>query len=141
MSESSKCRSAPRANLPAMKLEKLTTLLVVDAIEPCLPTWQKLGYEVTVRVPESGELGFVILRGSAGELMLQTKASLREDMRAVAEEKPSHLLYGDVKSLAAAEKALGGAKIIVPRRKTFYGADEVWFELENGVILGLSEQA
>ena len=124
-----------------MKLEKLTTLLVVDAIEPCLPTWKKLGYEVTVRVPESGELGFVILHGNAGELMLQTKASLGEDMSAVAKKKPSHLLYGDVASLDRAEKALAGAKIIVPRRKTFYGANEIWFELENGVILGLSEHA
>ncbi len=124
-----------------MKLEKLTTLLVVDEIEPCLPTWKKLGYEVTVRVPESGQLGFVILQGKPGELMLQTKASLGEDMSAVAQKKPSHLLYGDVASLAAAEKALAGAKVIVPRRKTFYGADESWFELENGVILGLSEHA
>lgn len=124
-----------------MKLEKLTTLLVVDAIEPCLPTWKKLGYEVTVRVPESGKLGFVILQGNAGELMLQTRASLGEDMSSVAQKKPSHLLYGDVKSLTAAEKALAGAKVIVPRRKTFYGADEIWFELENGFILGLAEHA
>jgi len=124
-----------------MKIEKLTTLLVVEAIEPCLETWQTLGYEVSVRVPERGELGFVILNGKAGELMLQTKASLADDINAIARKKPSHLLYGDVSSLARAEKALAGARVLVPRRKTFYGANETWFELENGVILGLAEHA
>jgi hypothetical protein len=122
-----------------MKLKKLTTLLVVDDVEACLGTWQKLGYEVTVRVPETGPAGFAILAGAAGELMLQTKTSLAGDMSAVFERKPSHLLYGDVESLKAAEKALAGARVIVPRRKTFYGATEIWWELEDGVILGLAE--
>src|SRR4051794_19077849 len=120
-----------------MKLKKLTTLLVVENIEAGLETWQKLGYEVTLRVPDKGPLGFVILAGAAGELMLQTQASLTEDLSAVAKKKPSHLLYGDVASLSAAEKALSHARVIVPRRKTFYGAHEIWFELEDGVILGL----
>ena len=124
-----------------MKLKKLTTLLVVDAIEPLLPTWQKLGYEIRVRVPDDGPLAFVILKGAAGELMLQTRAALLEDLPPVAERKPSHVLYGDVASLADAEKALAHARVIVPRRKTFYGANETWFELEGGLILGLAEHA
>jgi hypothetical protein len=122
-----------------MKLKKLTTLLVVDDIDACLTAWQKLGYEVTLRVPEAGAAGFVILAGAAGELMVQTKASLASDMSDVAERKPSHLLYGDVESLEAAETALADARLIVPRRTTFYGATEMWWELENGVILGLAE--
>ncbi|MEO7036460.1 MAG: hypothetical protein ABI548_21125 [Polyangiaceae bacterium] len=126
-----------------MKLTKLTTLLVVDAIEPCLNTWQALGYTITVRVPEEGPLGFTILSGPAGELMLQTRASLAEDMPAVHAKLPSHLLYGDVASLESAAKAVlaGGATVLVARRKTFYGAHEVWFELTNGMILGLAEHA
>jgi hypothetical protein len=121
-----------------MMLQKLRTLLVVEAIEPCLPSWQQLGYEVTVRVPAKGPLGFAILASSAGELMLQTRASLAEDLPAVAAKEPTHLLYGDVSSLAAASNSLAHARVLVPLRKTFYGADEIWFELENGVILGLA---
>jgi hypothetical protein len=71
--------------------------------------------------------------------MLQTRASLADDMPAVAKKKPSHLLYGDVDSLAKATAALSDARVLVPRRKTFYGAEEVWFELEDGKILGLAE--
>lgn len=124
-----------------MTLDKLTTLLVVDVIEPCLETYRALGYEVTVRVPDTGLAGFVILHGKAGELMLQTRASLTEDLPAIAKTNPSHLLYAEVASLAAAEKTLAAHRVVVPRRKTFYGANETWVELENGIILGLAEHA
>jgi hypothetical protein len=123
----------------AMKLDKLTTLLVVDRIEDCLPTWEKLGYSVSVRVPTSGAAGFVILHGAAGELMLQTRASLADDLPAVAARHPSFLLYADVKSLSAARKTLSGATVIVAERETFYGANESWLELEQGTILGLAQ--
>jgi len=122
------------------ELGKLTTLLVVDAIEPCLPTWEALGYTVTVRVPDSGPLGFVILSAKPGELMLQTKASLADDLPAVAALAPRALLYADVPSLALAKRALGGAKLLVAHRETFYGAKEAWLELEGGTIVGLAEQ-
>lgn len=124
-------------------LKKLTTLLVVDEIEACLPTWQALGYSLTVRVPESGTMGFAILKGpssGAAELMLQTRESLREDLPSVASKKPSFLLYADVDSLAQARGALkDDAHVLVEERETFYGATESWLELTGGVILGLSQ--
>jgi len=122
-----------------MTPKKLTTLFVVDRIEPCLPSWEALGYKVTVRVPDAGPLGFVILKSKLGELMLQTKKSLAADLPMVAKKKRSTLLYADVASLTEAKKALPGAEVLVPRRKTFYGATEAWLELEGGVILGLAE--
>ena len=124
-----------------MALSKLTTLLVVERIEPCLPAWEALGYAAVVRVPETGPLGFVILAGPAGELMLQTRENLAADLPVVAERRPSHVLYGDVPSLADAKRALPAAKILVAQRKTPYGATETWLQLEGGVILGLSEHA
>jgi hypothetical protein len=122
-----------------MKLDKLVTLLVVDAIEECLPAWEALGYKVTVRVPESGALGFAILNAASGELMLQTRKSLAEDLPAVAARRPKTLLYADVASLTEAKKALRGAEVLVARRKTFYGATEAWLGLPGNVILGLAE--
>src|SRR3954471_11162334 len=122
-----------------MTPDKLTTLLVVEAIEPCLAAWEALGYTVSVRVPEKGTLGFVILKSKAGELMLQTKRSLAEDLPDVAAPRPTHLLYADVSSLTEAKEALRSATVIVPRRKTFYGATEAWLELDGNVILGLAQ--
>jgi hypothetical protein len=122
-------------------LNKLTTVLIVDSIEAQLPLWEAFDYRVTVRVPESGRAGFVILQGSAGELMLQTHASLAEDLPDVARRKPSQLLYADVDSLTQAKRALPQAEVIVAERTTFYGADESWLSLPDGVILGLSKRS
>jgi hypothetical protein len=120
-------------------LKKLTTILIVDHIEAQLPSWQALGYRVTTRVPEQGPAGFVILNGAAGELMLQTRASLAEDLPQVAALRPSSLLYADVTSLAEARKELSAAKPLVFERKTFYGATESWFELPEAIVLGLAQ--
>jgi hypothetical protein len=152
MSESFNLRSEPRRTRlfttvrrrspeKISMLQKLTTLLVVDAIEAQLPTWQKLGYQVTVRVPEKGAAGFVILVGPIGELMLQTRASLQDDLPDVATRKPDFLLYADVASLAEAKQSLADASVIVAKRQTPYGATEAWLELPGGAILGLSEHA
>jgi hypothetical protein len=122
-----------------MTLQKLVTLLVVDQIEPELKTWDKLGYKVVTRVPEQGAAGFVILSGAAGELMLQTRDSLAEDLPDVAKRKPRFMLYADVPSLAKAKQALPEATVIVADRKTFYGAREAWLALTDGTILGLAE--
>ena len=64
-----------------------------------------------------------------------------EDVPAVASRKPSHVLYADVASLEGSLSELSGARVLVPHRKTFYGANEVWVELEGGVIVGLSAHA
>ncbi|MET0595995.1 MAG: hypothetical protein ABW133_25060 [Polyangiaceae bacterium] len=122
-----------------MNLDKVTTLLVVDRIEPCQKTWEKVGYQVTVRVPETGDAGFVIMKGKSGELMMQTRASLADDLPAIAAKKPSYVLYADVASIDAAKKALAGAKVVIEERKTFYGAKEAWLELEGGTFIGLAE--
>ena len=119
-------------------LKKLTTLLVVEHIADQLGYWEQLGYRVSVRVPETGDPGFAILVAKSGELMLQTRASLRDDLPDVAKRKPSFLLYADVDSLADARRSLETATVIVAQRKTFYGATEAWLELADGVILGLA---
>ena len=121
-----------------MNLDKLTTLLVVDRIETCLPSWEKLGYTAVARVPETGDAAFVMLKGKSGDLMLQTRKSLSEDLPAIAERRPSYLLYADVRALPEAKKAIPEAKVIIAERKTFYGAKESWVEL-GGVFLGLAE--
>jgi hypothetical protein len=124
-----------------MKLQKLTTLLVVDRIDACLPTWEKLGYSVATRVPDQGVADFVILIGPPGELMLQSRSSLTSDLPDVAARRPAYLLYADVASLEAARESLAGATVIVPRRTTSYGATEAWFELAGGTVIGLGEHA
>jgi hypothetical protein len=109
---------------PAMN--KLTANLIVDAIEPCLELWvERLGFAKTVEIPDGDRLGFVILRRDAVELMLQTRASLAKDVPTISDGPYRSVLYIDVPDLAALRVALEGWPLVVPERKTFYGAHEL----------------
>ena len=121
-----------------MHIAKLTTLLVVDDIASQLASWERLGYRLTVRVPDAGPPAFAILAGPPGELMLQTRASVADDLPAVSALAPSYLLYAHVDTLDGADEALAFARCLVRERKTFYGATESWYVLESGTVIGLS---
>ncbi len=119
---------------------KLAPVLVVDAIEPCLPFWtDRLGFTRTVEVPEGDRLGFVILAKDGVEVMYQSRESVRKDIPALANGPAGGAnLYIEVDDVAAVERAVKGAEIVVPRRKTFYGADEIGVREPGGnaVIFG-----
>jgi uncharacterized glyoxalase superfamily protein PhnB len=120
-------------------MKRLSPVLVLDAIEPALPFYRdRLGFEVHVTVPlreGAPELGFVILQRDAVEIMLQTRASVAGDVPSLAAEPNRATLYVEVADIAAIEEALAGCEIVVPRRRTFYGADEVGVRAPGGHVL------
>ena len=122
-------------------MKKLTPILVVDAIEPCLGFWtERLGFEVTVTVPHGDALGFAILRKGGVELMYQTDESVAADVptltRAVAGQ--TSLLFLEVEDLDPVVAALEGAEVLVPRRETFYGMDEIFVRADCGTVVGFA---
>lgn len=109
-----------------MALEKLTPVLFVDRIETCLPFWvDRLGFEKTVQVPEGTALGFAILQRDGVEIMLQSRASLKKDLPALADGPSRSFLYIEVSDLSDLERRLEGADVLIPKRETFYGATEI----------------
>lgn len=109
-------------------MTKLSPVLVVDEIEPCLSFWiDRLGFEKTVEIPEGPRLGFVILRKDDVEVMYQSRESVEKDIPALVPERGGHAvgLFIEVSDVGAVERALGGLELILARRKTFYGMDEV----------------
>jgi hypothetical protein len=109
-------------------MKKLSPVLVVDEIEPCLPFWvDRLGFEKTAEVPEGAKLGFVILRKDDVEVMYQSRESVEKDVPAMLPARGGHQigLFIEVSDVGAIERALEGLDVILPRRKTFYGMDEV----------------
>lgn len=125
-----------------MKIENTTPILIVDAIEPCLPFWiDVLGYEKQVAVPQGDALAFVLLSSmNAGELMLQTKKSFADDVPAIAKRKPSAILYVDVANLDEALAASKGAELVMPVRETFYGTREACIESPSGHLVLFAEK-
>ena len=126
--------------MPSVKLNKLSPVLVVDAIEPCLSFWvDRLGFTKVAEVPDGDRLGFVILEKDGIEVMYQSRESVRKDIPALADVPAGATsLYIDVADVAAVERAVKGAEVVVPRRKTFYGADEIGVRepAGNAVIIG-----
>jgi uncharacterized glyoxalase superfamily protein PhnB len=127
-------------SVPVVKLNKLSPVLVVDAIEPCLSFWvDRLGFTTIAEVPDGDRLGFVILQKDGIEVMYQSRDSVRKDIPALAGTPAGGTnLYIDVADVAAVERAVKGAEVVVPRRKTFYGADEIGVREPGGnaVIFG-----
>ena len=110
-----------------MKLLRLTPVLMVETIEPVLPFWvDKLGFRKTTEVPHGERLGFAILERDGIEVMYQTRASVADDVTPLAgAPMQGTFLFFQVQDLDDIERRLKGVQPVVPRRKTFYGADEL----------------
>ena len=114
--------------MPAALTKKLTPVLMVESIEPCLEFWvTRLGWTQVAAVPEGGHLGFVILAKDGTELMYQTWASVEKDLgRAMPRPRAASVgLFLEVSDIAAIEAQLAGLPRVVERRRTSYGMDEV----------------
>lgn len=125
-----------------MKLEKVTPLAVVDEIEPSLDFWEsRLGFERVAEVPRGEQLGFVMLKNGEVEIMLQSRASVEDDLGLLTAELkgcPS-VMYIGVPSLDPIVEALTGQEVVVGERKTFYGAREIFYREPSGHIVGFAE--
>lgn len=123
-------------------MKKLTPIVVVDAIEPCLPFWtERLGFAVTTQVPEGDRLGFVILQKDDVELMYQTRSGIAADVPAVAASGAGTrtLLFVEVADVADVARRLEGIEPAVPMRKTFYGSEEFFVRAPCGTLVGFAQ--
>lgn len=126
-----------------MKISRLTPVLMVEAIEPVLDFWiKRLGFTRTTEVPHEGQLGFVILEKDGIEIMYQTRASVAADIAPLAASPmKGTFLFLQVDDLDAIEKALTGVAPVVPRRTTFYGADELIVREPAGNVVTFAQFA
>jgi uncharacterized glyoxalase superfamily protein PhnB len=124
-----------------VKPKKLTPILTVDEIEPCLAFWiERLGFTKTTEVPHEDRLGFVILERDGIEVMYQSMDSVTADVPALSWlPRGGSVLFIEVDDIDAIEKAMEGADVVVPRRSTFYGAEEVFAREPGGHVVGFAE--
>jgi len=123
-----------------MLTKKLTPVLYVDAIEPCLDFWTRLGFEKTAEVPEGDKLGFVILKKDDVEVMYQTRASVANDIPALKDSPvKGSFLFIEVDDINAIDALLAGKDYVIPRRTTFYGADEVIVREPAGNVIAFAQ--
>lgn len=122
-------------------IQQLTPNLPVDAIEPSAEFLGKIGFEVTVRVPEEGAMDFAILVNGDQQVMFQTKQSLIDDSEAfaAATKVAPVLLYVTVPDVAAVAAVLEGYEVSMDWRETFYGAKEIGFTEPGGHMVTFAE--
>lgn len=125
----------------AMSVKKLTPVLLVDEIEPCVKFWERVGFAKTVEVPEGNKLGFVILQKGDVELMYQSYASVQKDVPSnplLARKGPT-FLYVEVSSLDDTMAAMKGVEVVMPVRDTFYGAKEIGYKDPGGHMVTFAQ--
>ncbi len=136
---------------PEAVVKKITPLITVEAVEPCLPFWtDALGFELTATVPHGDAVGFAMLNKGDVELMYQSRASVEADLgpTGAASGHPDladrmaegmSTLFIEVEALDPVLEALGeDADVVVPRRQTFYGMDEVFVRAPCGTLVGFA---
>jgi uncharacterized glyoxalase superfamily protein PhnB len=123
-------------------MKSLTPLVTVDRIEPCLGFWtERLGFTLTISVPGEDGLGFAAVELDGIEVMYQTYASVAEDIPALAEETRAgtSIFFTEVENLDGVMSKMDGVEVVVPRRKTFYGMEEVFVRAPCGTVVGLAQ--
>lgn len=132
------------SNHPKPVLKKLTPVLVVDRVEPCIAFWtERLGFAVANQVPgPDGSLVFASVEAGAVEVMYQTRASVEADLKdAVLPPGNSVALFIAVDHLDGIEAAVAGAPVVKPRHTTFYGSTEIYVREPGGFMVGFAEFA
>ncbi|MEX2465362.1 MAG: VOC family protein, partial [Gemmatimonadota bacterium] len=128
-------------------MRKLTPIITVETIEPCLAFWtETLGFDVPVTVPHEDAIGFAILQKDGAELMYQTRASIDADLgesgtpTGLGTELAGgrSLLFVEVDAIDPLLPKLEDIEVVVPRRKTFYGMDEVFVRAPCGTVVGFA---
>jgi len=118
-----------------VKVKRVTPVLAVEKIEPVVAFWSALGFEKKFDVKDGDVLGFAAFGKGDVEIMYQTFSSLKKDAPAAAQANGPTLLYIEVDDLNSIERALPKEAVFLPRRKTFYGADEIGFREPGGHLI------
>ncbi len=124
-------------------LQRLTPVLIVEEVEPCLEFWTgALGFTKTNEVPgPDGKTLFASVEREGVEIMYQTRASVVAKSPETAADLDGHsiVLFITVDDIDAIERALAGAPVIKPRHKTFYGSTEIYVREPGGHTVGFAQ--
>lgn len=125
-----------------VKVKRITPVLLVKQVEPCVEFWERLGFTKTTEVPDGGSLAFAALGKDNAEVMYQTYASVEKDPDAPKPfAKGPTFLYVEVENLDETIGAMKDAEVVMPVRTTFYGAKEIGVKDPGGHLITFAQFA
>ena len=125
-----------------MNVKRITPVLFVPEVEPCLKFWvDRLGFQKTAEVPDGDKLAFAMLQKGSVELMYQSYSSADKDVTPISQvvRKGPTFLYVEVDRLDDAIAATKGAEVVMPVRETFYGSREIGIKDPAGHFITFAE--
>ena len=120
--------------MSSLRYEQVSPVLIVERVEPTRDFFRdRLGFTETATVPHGEGLGFAMLERDGVEIMVQSRASVIEDVGHDAARKMDEAysnrgavgLYIRVSDVDLVIPAVADTDVIVPPRRTFYGAHEI----------------
>jgi uncharacterized glyoxalase superfamily protein PhnB len=117
-----------------LRYESIAPVLIVERVAPTRDFFRdRLGFTQTTVIADGDEIGFAVLEKDGVEVMIQSHASVIDDVghdaaRAVNETisgRGAVMLYVTVSNVDLIVPAIADADVIVPLRKTFYGMHEI----------------
>ncbi len=126
-------------------LKKLTPNIMVEDVNGTVQFYKDvLGFQVIVTVPEEGVFNWAMLGRDDVQLMVQSRASLTEELpllhgRAIGGTLTFYVDVSDVQGLY--EQIKGKVTIVQDMHTTFYGAQEFAIQDNNGYILAFAQTA
>jgi len=131
----------PAAPPQGATLERLSPILVVDSIEPVVPFWEALGFSAENPNRVDGKLVFIAFSKEGYSIHYQTLVRIERDIPGAAEMLAGNtsLLYLAVDDLDAVIAALGDAEVVIQRRTTRWGADEIYVKEPGGNLIGFAK--
>lgn len=128
-----------------MNVKKVTSILFVENIEPCVKFWvDRFGFQKIAEVPDGDKLAFVMLQKGNVELMYQSYASADKDVGTTISQvvrKGPTFLYVEVDNLEETISRVKGAEVVMPKRQTFYGSTEIGIKDPAGHYVTFAEFA
>ena len=124
-------------------VKRVTPVLFVEKVEPCLKFWEKLGFQRAMEVPDGDSLAFAAVQKDGTEIMYQSFASAMKDPSASeaikASLKSPAFLFIEIGELAPILSALKGTKLELDPHDTFYGSREIGVRDPGGHFITFAE--
>ncbi len=122
-------------------MDSISPNIFVKNINETIKFYQSIEFEVVMKVPEEGDLVWVMMSCGSVSFMFQTFESLGSELPAISrQDGGSLLLYIQTKEIRRFHnKIKDKVNVIKGLEKTFYGATEFSIIDNNGYILTFAE--
>lgn len=122
-------------------MESISPNIFVKNMDETINFYELLGFKLTMRVPNEGDLVWAMMTNGNVVFMFQTLESLGDDLPEISrQDGGSLLLYIQLKEIRQYhDRIKNKVRILKGLEKTFYGATEFSIRDINGYILTFAE--